>query len=71
LRHDALADTPDCPAERASFVTDTGAVLLSAEDCEGFGSDNVLFYTSPRSDQPQRALSADQAFVLALHPSVL
>ncbi len=71
MHHDALADTLECPAERASFETDTGAVVLSAEDCVGYGADNVMFYTPPRTDQPQRTLSADQALVLTLNPSVL
>lgn len=71
LRHDPLSDTPECPAERATLATTSGALVLSAEDCDDFDGDNVLFYTPPRGDQPQRTLSADQAFVLTRNPSVL
>lgn len=70
-RHDPLLDTPECPAELATFETTSGALVLSAEDCAGLDGDNLLFYTPPRTEQEQRTLTADQAWVLGRNPSVL
>jgi hypothetical protein len=69
--HDPLADTPECPAERATFETSTGQLVLTAEDCEDLGGDNLLFYTPPRARGSQRALTADQAWVLSRNPTLL
>jgi hypothetical protein len=70
LRHDPLADTPECPAERASQTSSDGTPLLSAEDCADLDGDNLLFYTPPQAGTPQDELSADQAFVLLHSPLV-
>lgn len=70
-RHDPLRDTPECPAERATFESSTGALLLTAEDCEDLDGDNLLFYTPPRSDLAQQTLTSDQAWVLSRNPSLL
>jgi hypothetical protein len=70
LRHDPLADTPECPAERASQTSSDGTPLLSAEDCADLDGGNLLFYTPPQSATPQGELSADQAFVLRHSPLV-
>jgi hypothetical protein len=70
-RHDPLLDTPECPSERATFETTSGALLLTAEDCEELGGDNLLFYTPPRTDFAQQTLTPDQAWVLARNPSLL
>jgi hypothetical protein len=71
LRHDPIADTPECLAERASRLGPDGQPLLSAEDCADHGGDNVLFYTPPRAGRPQQELlSAGQAYVLARSPLV-
>lgn len=71
LRHDPIADTPECLPERASQLGPDGQPLLSAEDCADQGGDNVLFYTPPRGGGPrQELLSAGQAYVLARHPLV-
>jgi len=70
-RHDPLLDTAQCPAERATFETTSGALVLSAEDCEDLGGDNLMFYTPPRTGLPQQTLTADQAWVLGRNPSLL
>jgi len=69
--HDPLGDTPECPADRATFETSTGLLVLTAEDCEELGGDNLLFYTPPRSPAAQRALTADQLWVLGRNPTLL
>jgi hypothetical protein len=70
-RHDPLPDTPECPAERATFESSTGALLLTAEDCEDLDGDNLLFYTPPRSDIVQQTLTSDQTWMLSRNPTVL
>jgi len=70
-RHDPLLDTAECPADRATFETTSGALALTAEDCEDLDGDNLLFYTPPRTDFAQQALTADQAWVLSRSPSLL
>jgi hypothetical protein len=70
-RHDPLSDTPECPAERATFESSTGALLLTAEDCDDLDGDNLLFYTPPRSGFAQQTLTSDQAWVLTRNPSLL
>jgi hypothetical protein len=69
-RHDPLADTPECPAERASHQARDGSPLLSAEDCADLDGTNLMFYTPPQSDLAQDQLTADQAFVLTGNPLV-
>lgn len=70
-RHDPLLDTAQCPADRATFETTSGALVLTAEDCEDLGGDNLLFYTPPRTGFAQHALTAGQAWVLGRNPSLL
>jgi hypothetical protein len=70
VRHDPLADTPECPAERASQMSSDGTPLLSAEDCQDLDGANLLFYTPPLRVVSQDELSADQAFVLVHSPLV-
>lgn len=71
LAHDPLADTPECPPERASQSTPDGTLFLSPEDCLGLGGDNLLFPTPPSGGMPQRALSADQVEMLLASPVLL
>ncbi len=70
LSHDVLDDTPECPEERATLRTPAGELLLTAEGCADLGADNLLFYTPPNSDAPQRRLTSEQRSVMALHPSM-
>lgn len=69
--HDPLADTPECPEERATFETTSGQRVLTAEDCADLDGDNLLFYTPPRLRAAQRTLSDDQAWVLSRNPTLL
>ena len=68
LRHDPLADTPECPAGRSSQMSSDGTPVLSAEDCADLDGGNLLFYTPPQQFMAQDALSADQQFVLLRSP---
>jgi hypothetical protein len=68
LRHDPLADTPECPAERSSVTSSDGTKLLSAEDCVDLDGANLLFYTPPQRALSQDEISEDQAFVLRRSP---
>lgn len=70
LRHDSIADTPECPAERASQASSDGTLVLSAEDCADLDGRNLLFYTPPQLGGPQDELSAGQSFVLLHSPAV-
>jgi hypothetical protein len=70
LRHDPLADTAECPAERSSQMSSDGTPVLSAEDCADLDGGNLLFYTPPQQLAAQDALSADQRFVLLRSPLV-
>jgi hypothetical protein len=67
-RHDPLADTLECPPERATHQAQDGTPLLSAEDCADLDGSNLLFYTPPQSALAQDQLTADQTFVLARNP---
>ncbi len=67
LRHDPIADTPECPAERATAESPDGTPLLTPDDCEDLGGRNLLFYT-PAVGFSQRELTPDQVFVLTHHP---
>lgn len=66
LRHDPIADTPECPSERASQTGGDGTPLLSASDCADLDGRNLLFYTP--GTFAQRELSDGQRFVLARNP---
>jgi hypothetical protein len=69
--HDPIADTPECPAERASRVLDGIEPLLSAEDCEDEGADNLMFYTPAKTPGwTQEALTEGQRWVLLHSPLV-
>ncbi len=70
MHHDPLSDTPQCPADRATFETTSGELLLSVDDCADLDGNNLLFYTSPEDDAEQRLLSADQVWVLTRNPTV-
>jgi hypothetical protein len=65
LDHDALADTPECPADRDA----DGDGEVSAEECAGAGGDNFMFWAMP-DHAPQTASSARQATLLRLNPIV-
>lgn len=71
LVHDPLDDTPECPAERASFETPSGALVLTAEACADLDGSNLMFYTPPRAGDSQRSLTEDQVWVLTRNPMVL
>jgi hypothetical protein len=68
LRHDPIADTPECPQARASHFSAAGEPLLSAEDCADLDGDNLLFYTPPQSAVVQDTLTLGQAWVLLHNP---
>ena len=69
--HDPIADTPECAAELSSRVLDGIEPLLSAEDCEDDGGDNLMFYTpSKTTGMTQEKLSEGQRWVLLHSPLV-
>ncbi|MFI5308696.1 MAG: hypothetical protein ACHQ53_15170 [Polyangiales bacterium] len=70
IRHDPIADTPECPAARATKVTSDGVHVLTAEDCADLDGYNLLFYTPPQGFSTQEALTPGQAFVLLRNPLV-
>ena len=66
---DILSDTPECGISRDS---DSDGVL-SAEECDGYGGDNLMFWTiwspsSQASGKKQNKLSIDQQHVLKFSP---
>ncbi|MEZ4318847.1 MAG: thrombospondin type 3 repeat-containing protein [Myxococcota bacterium] len=61
--HDPIADTPQCPASRDS--NGDGVVLPS--ECNGFGSDNVMFWSAGGA---QTTLSPTQRDILYFSPVV-
>lgn len=67
--HDPIEDTPECPAERATRTGPTGAPVLSAEDCRDYDGGNLMFYTPPRADLEQTALTEGQAWMLLRSPA--
>jgi hypothetical protein len=71
VRHDPIADTPECPADRASRSTSNGMALLRAEDCSDLDGHNLMFYTPLQLDRSQHELTQGQAFVLLRNPLVL
>jgi hypothetical protein len=68
LRHDPIADTPECSVERASQLGSSGQPLLSAEDCADLDGRNLLFYTAPQSALSQDMLTPGQSYVLSRSP---
>jgi hypothetical protein len=70
-RHDPIADTPECPAARASATTSSGERVLTAEDCADLDGRNLVFCAPAFDvDLAQRDLSPGQAFVLQRNPFV-
>ena len=70
IGHDPIADTPECPAARASKTTSSGVRVLTAEDCADLDGHNLLFYTPPQGFGTQEDLTPGQAFVLLRNPLV-
>jgi hypothetical protein len=70
LHHDPIADTPECPADRARS-TSSGTSILSAEDCNDLDGHNLMFYTPPQLGTAQHDLTPGQTFVLLRNPLVL
>jgi hypothetical protein len=70
LRHDPIADTPECPSELASAMTADGQPVLSVEDCLEHGADNLMFCAPAQGAFPQELLTDGQAFVLLRNPLV-
>lgn len=70
LRHDPIADTDECPLERATDSTQTGAPALRATDCADLDGTNLLFYTTAHGALIQDTLTPGQAFVLLRNPLV-
>lgn len=68
--HDPIADTPECPASRATRSGADGTPILSAEDCLDRDGENLMFYTPPRSDLDQTVLTDGQSWVLVRNPAV-
>jgi hypothetical protein len=69
--HDPIADTPECPPELADRAFDGLEPLLSAEDCEDHGGDNLMFYTPARNTAlTQQELTEGQRWVLLRSPLV-
>ncbi len=70
VRHDPIADTPECPADRATHTAADGTALLSAEDCSDLDGTNLMFYTPPVLGTSQQIVTPGQAFVLLRNPLV-
>jgi hypothetical protein len=70
IKHDPISDTPECPASRATLMTDRGAFFLRAEDCDDLDGDNLLFYTPYDDDSPQRLITPGQSAIMLANPSV-
>jgi len=70
MRHDPIADTPECPASRATRTTSDGIHVLAAEDCADLDGSNLMFYTPPLGFTAQRELTQGQMFVLLRNPLV-
>ncbi len=68
LTHDPLTDTPECPADRRTFQTLSGSLLLSVDDCVDLDGLNLMFSTPPTAAIPHTLLSADQHTILRRHP---
>jgi len=66
---DILSDTPECPISRDSNSGGT----VSAEECDGYGGDNLMFWTtwsssSQAAGKTQETLSSYQQHVLKYSP---
>ena len=71
---DPLLDTAQCPINRANEVDhyDNGT-LVYAEDCDGYGADNLMFWTtwstsSQAAGKTQEKLSTEQQYILKYSP---
>ena len=67
---DILSDTAECP--RSSQDNDSNGIV-TAEECDGFGGDNLMFWTSWSSTsrsagKKQETLSSHQQYVLIFSP---
>jgi len=62
---DPLPDTPECPASTRDL---DGDGYVNPDECVGFGSTNLMFWSA--SDQLQRELTPNQTWVLLRNPSV-
>ena len=68
-RFDILSDTPECPISRDS----NSSGIVSAEECDGYGGDNLMFWTtwsssSQAAGKTQETLSSHQQHVLKYSP---
>ncbi len=66
---DILSDTPECAISRDSNSSET----VSAEECDGYGGDNLMFWTtwsssSQAAGKTQETLSSHQQHVLKYSP---
>jgi hypothetical protein len=64
LSFDPLVDTEECPSTQDR----NGDKLVTGAECGGFGSDNLMFWST--APVPQRKLTSDQRFVLLRNPVV-
>ena len=67
---DILSDTPECHASTQDNNSDG---KVSAEECEGYGGENVMFWThwntsSRSAGKKQETLSSHQQYVLKYSP---
>ena len=71
---DPLSDTPQCPISRANEVDHyDNDTLVYAEDCDGYGADNLMFWTtwstsSQAAGKTQENLSTEQQYILKYSP---
>ena len=66
---DPISDTPECPISRDN--DSNGKVY--AEECEGYGADNLMFWTawstsSQAAGKKQENLSSEQQYILKYSP---
>ena len=67
---DILSDTPECHASTQDNNSDW---KMSAEECEGYGGENLMFWTkwttsSRSAGKKQETLSSHQQYVLKYSP---
>ena len=71
---DPISDTAECPISRANEVDHyDNDTYVKAEDCDGFGADNLMFWTtwttsSQAEGKKQETLSSEQKYVLKYSP---
>ena len=71
---DPLSDTTQCPISRANEVDHyDNDTLVYAEDCDGYGADNLMFWTtwstsSQAAGKTQENLSTEQQYILKYSP---